>query len=214
DSRLAEKVRYFLSESDFFSRDYEFARIQLRSLERRETSYFANDALKLRIWIQQGLQADSAGKILHDFSDSIFELRTGNFEEAFRKFENILKNPQHPLADNAIVELSSRVPAPFLIALYPVLVTHIESNLYSPLRERMMWERARIAKIIFNSEDSGNNQTIINSDFVIENNIKVDLNLSESDLIEFYEQLILDFPNGFYAPFARQEILNLSEKNI
>ncbi|MEX1062957.1 MAG: tetratricopeptide repeat protein, partial [Balneolaceae bacterium] len=53
----AEKSRYFLSLTDFFSGDFEFALLQLGELERRNGSYFANDGLKLRMWIQKGTRA-------------------------------------------------------------------------------------------------------------------------------------------------------------
>ena len=213
DSRLTEKIRYFLSESDFFSEDYDFAKIQLRSLERRETSYFANDALKLRIWIQEGLQADSAGTLLEPFSDFIYDLRTGNFETALKTAKSILEDPGHPLKDHAIVEFTSRAPVSFLVTLYPVLADQVKSGMSSPLRERIMWERARVAKILFNSDLPDEQQAIISSDIVTQDT-KVNLNISESDLAEFYEQLILEFPDGFYAPFARRELQNFTGQNI
>lgn len=213
DSRLTEKIRYFLSESDFFSKDFDFAKIQLRSLERRETSYFANDALKLRIWIQEGLQADSTGALLEPFSDFIYDLRTGNYEAALETAKPILDDPGHPLRDHAIVEFTSRAPVSNLVALYPVLTDQIKSSMSSPLRERIMWEKTRIAKIIFNSDLSNIEQTINSLDFVSQDT-NFAFNISESDLAEFYEQLILEFPDGFYAPFARRELQNLTEQNI
>lgn len=213
DSGLTEKIRYFLSESDFFSKDFDFAKIQLRSLERRETSYFANDALKLRIWIQEGLQADSTGALLQPFSDFIYDLRTGNFDSAFETAKIILEDPGHPLRDHTIVEFTSRAPVSNLLKLYPILTYQIKSSFSSPLRERIMWERARIAKIIFNSDLSNEQKTINSPDFVARDT-DVDFNISESDLADFYEQLILEFPDGFYAPFARNELQNLTEQNI
>jgi len=214
DSRLTEKIRYFLSESDFFSKDFEFAKIQLRSLERRETSYFANDALKLRIWIQRGLQADSTGALLDDFSDFIYELRVGNYERALETAKPVLEDTKHPLKDHAIVEFTSRAPVSNLISLYPFLTDQVKSNSSSPLKERMMWERARIAKIIYNSGLPEEQQAINEGDFVSQEDMTIDFNISEKELAEFYEQLILEFPGGFYAPFARRELQNLTEQNI
>lgn len=213
DSGLTEKIRYFLSESDFFSKDFDFAKIQLRSLERRETSYFANDALKLRIWIQEGLQADSTGALLQPFSDFIYDLRTGNYVSALETAKVILEDPDHPLRDHAIVEFTSRAPVLKLLTLYPILTNQVKSSYSSPLRERIMWERARIAKIIFNS-DLSDEQQAINSPDIVTRDTNIDFNISESDLADFYEQLILEFPDGFYAPFARNELQNLTEKNI
>jgi len=213
DSGLTEKIRYFLSESDFFSKDFDFAKIQLRSLERRETSYFANDALKLRIWIQEGLQADSTGALLQPFSDFIYDLRTGNYVSALETAKVILEDPGHPLRDHAIVEFTSRAPVLKLLTLYPILTNQVKSSYSSPLRERIMWERARIAKIIFNSDLSDEQQAIDSPD-IVTRDTNIDFNISESDLADFYEQLILEFPDGFYAPFARNELQNLTEQNI
>jgi hypothetical protein len=64
NSNLSERARYYVSLSDFYAGDYEFAEIQLRSLERRHTSYYANDAIKLRMWIKNGKRADTTGAVL------------------------------------------------------------------------------------------------------------------------------------------------------
>jgi len=209
DSRLAENVRYLLSETDFFSKDYEFSKIQLLSLERRETSYFANDALKLRLWIQEGLQADSTGSFLDDFSSALYQLETGQVEKAVDLFKTVINDPANPLKENALVELLSRTPVAVQISLKKDLENLIENGMNSPLRERLLWERARISKILFNSAGLKENKTINDESAVF------DLNEipAESDLIGYFEQLLIEFPNGFYAPFARQEIRNIQEKN-
>jgi len=70
ESNLSEKARYYLSLSDFFAGDFEFAEVQLSSLERRNTSYYANNAIKLRMWIKNGLRMDSTAADLKKFSNS------------------------------------------------------------------------------------------------------------------------------------------------
>ncbi len=208
-SQLTENVRYLLSQADFFSKDYEFSKIQLQSLERRETSYFANDALKLRLWIQEGLQADSTGSFLDDFSSALYELETGQYDNAVDLFKVVMNDPANPLKDNALIELLSRSPMPLQISLIDELKILIKDGNNSPLRERLLWERARISKILYNSDklkdkEAINNSTAVSDIYEIP---------SESDLIRYYEELLIEFPNGFYAPFARQEIRNIQENN-
>ena len=71
ESNLSEKARYYLSLSDFFAGDFEFAEVQLSSLERRNTSYFANNAIQLRMWIKNGTRMDSTAKDLKVFSNAL-----------------------------------------------------------------------------------------------------------------------------------------------
>src|SRR5690606_5847661 len=66
---LAEKTRYFLALTDFYAGDYEFAEIQLKALGRQNTSFYANDALELRLWLQEGNIGDSTFAELHAFAD-------------------------------------------------------------------------------------------------------------------------------------------------
>lgn len=70
--QVAEKTRYFLALTDFYAGDFEFATIQLKSLGRNNTSYYANDAIQLRLWLQDGLSTDSTGSNLSTFSNAVF----------------------------------------------------------------------------------------------------------------------------------------------
>lgn len=198
---LAEKTRYFLALTDFFAGDFEFATIQLKSLGRQNTSYYANDALQLRLWIQEGLNADSTGALLKPFAKAVFENTMGNYiasKEAL--FKLIEENPSSPLYDEMILLISEN-PTVDASESWGLFVSTLESNKVTTNKERMMWERAKFADLAFmKSETDANYQP--NND------------ISVATIIQFYEELILEFPQGFYAPYTRNRLKELSLKNI
>lgn len=198
---MAEKTRYFLALTDFFSSDYEFATIQLKTLGRQNTSYYANDALELRLWIQEGLTADSSGTALKPFADAYFETLIGNNELAKTQLISYLENePQSPLYDDAVLLLSEN-PSQSVSSSYNLTNEILLKNQVLSNRERIIWERARYADQAFTKaeNDSGYDPSI---------------EISVSQVISYYEELILDYPQGFYAPYARKRLTELSKKNI
>jgi len=198
---MAEKTRYFLALTDFFSSDYEFATIQLKTLGRQNTSYYANDALELRLWIQEGLTADSSGTALKPFADAYFETLIGNNELAKTQLISYLENePQSPLYDDAVLLLSEN-PSQSVNSSYNLTNEILLKNKVLSNRERIIWERARYADQAFTKaeNDSGYDPSI---------------EISVSQVISYYEELILDYPQGFYAPYARKRLTELSKKNI
>jgi len=198
---MAEKTRYFLALTDFFSSDYEFATIQLKTLGRQNTSYYANDALELRLWIQEGLTADSSGTALKPFADAYFETLIGNNELAKTQLISYLENePQSPLYDDAVLLLSEN-PSQSVSSSYNLTNEILLKNKVLSNRERIIWERARYADQAFTKaeNDSGYDPSI---------------EISVSQVISYYEELILDYPQGFYAPYARKRLTELSKKNI
>tara|TARA_R110001599_G_scaffold84130_2_gene226821 strand:+ start:245730 stop:247607 length:1878 start_codon:yes stop_codon:yes gene_type:complete len=198
---MAEKTRYFLALTDFFSSDYEFATIQLKTLGRQNTSYYANDALELRLWIQEGLTADSSGTALKPFADAYFETLIGNNELAKTQLISYLENePQSPLYDDAVLLLSEN-PSQSVSSSYNLTNEILLKNQVLSNRERIIWERARYADQAFTKaeNDSGYDPSI---------------EISVSQVTSYYEELILDYPQGFYAPYARKRLTELSKKNI
>jgi lipopolysaccharide biosynthesis regulator YciM len=198
---LAEKTRYFLALTDFFSSDFEFAVIQLKSLGRQNTSYYANDALELRLWIQKGLNADSAGTSLEPFAEAYFESITGNHEDAKNKLLALLESEnQTPLYDDVILLLSKNTSLSpdqkFDLTNSSLLQSKTLSN-----RERVMWERAKYADLAYSS--STNDPKSEDPAFI-----------SASKVQDYYEELILTYPKGFYAPYARKRLSELSKENI
>lgn len=198
---LAEKTRYFLALTDFFASDYEFATIQLKTLGRQNTSYYANDALQLRLWIQEGLTADSSGSVLKPFANAYFETLIGNSEVAKNQLISYLNTEnQSPLYDDAVLMLSKN-PTHNVSSSYSLTNEILIQNKVVSNRERLMWERAKYADQAYIKAESNSNYN-------------PDVEISISQVILYYEELILDYPQGFYAPYARNRLTELSKRNI
>ncbi len=203
NSNLSEKIRYYSSLSDFFGGDFEFAEIQLRSLERRRSSYYANDAIKLRIWIQDGQRADSTGSLLKTLGEGMHELHTGKYDQALELFEPILAGSGNPFTDDLTVELSSRLPAEYTSLKLRLLDRQIETGSHSSLLERLMWDRAVLAEQVLN------NRIELTGDRSAEERIfgsTPDIEFTADEVEDLFEELIVSFPDGFYASYAREKL--------
>ena len=201
-SNLSERARYYISLSDFFAGDYEFAEIQLRSLERRHTSYYANDAIKLRMWIKNGKRADTTGTLLNSISESLFAMHTGNYDEALDFLEPIFSESRNLFADDMIVELASSLPLEYNPLVLQLIEQVLDTNPQSPLKERLLWDRANIAEQII-LYDGIFSAMPYRYDFIEESEI---VYYSHNDLSELFEELIMEFPDGFYASFVREKL--------
>ena len=222
ESELAEKSRYFLSLTDFFSGDFEYATLQLRSLERRNVSYYANDALKLRMWIQEGSRSDTTGTTLTQYAEIINTLYHGEINRALDKFVSFMNQSGSGLVHNGLVEISSQSDLRHVPVLYRIVKSVNESGSHqSPLRERLLWEQATMAKLIFdaggidefvqyyieNETDSqAANGSSVTSDYLEQTTWPATI----SDVEEYFEQLIIEFPRGFYASHAREILQTLT----
>ncbi len=224
DTDLAERARYYASFGDFLSGEFEFAQIQLRALERQEVSFYANDALKLRMWIQQGLRSDTTGRELSAFAEVLEQLHKGDFTGAFESWLDLEENYQTPLVDNALAELASRSDIRHLPLLFPAVYRHNRNFPSSPLRERMLWEEAVMAEMLMEAGGRQGLETAGGSAFNGEEFLKVrerigekgwvdqaDWPESQSDLESLYEAIIMEFPQGFYAPYAREKLRSLEQ---
>lgn len=222
DPNLSEKARYYISLSDLFAGDYEFAEIQLRSLEQRSTSYYANEAIKMRMWISSGLRADSTGGYLGGISRGLFALHTGEFEEAFTELEPVISDPRGPLGDDMIVELKKIAPPHYYPAIFSGIDQLIENQTESPLRERLIWDAISLA-IYFReaaSEPAGSSAGSAAGELNETAGRSSGLELNETapgpeqaaQIIEDYsEMLLMEFPDGFYAPYIREMLRNQPE---
>jgi len=199
---IAEKTRYFLALTDFYAGDYEFSLIQLKTLARgNNTSFYANDALELRLWIQEGLAADSTGNVLNEFSKAVAARDFGHTEKAKTLFNSIAENMQNPFSDDAAVILSSQLINSYNLDELLSTLSVLSMNEISPVKERLLWEQAKILDAFLTS---GN----ISDKMLEEKNITI------SRLVNAYENLILEYPQGFYAPFARQRMSELSNLTL
>lgn len=208
-SNLSEQSRYYLSLSDFYAGDYEFSEIQLRSLERRSTSFFANNAIQLRMWIKNGSRIDTTGSSLKTLGGGLHSIHTGKYKEAIDILEPILSNPSHPFSDDITIELAKTIPDQYQPLVYQFLEQQITSQPNSSLKERLLWEKARSAENLarlyntspelFESEEL---QTVENQFF----DQKLTFNFSADRIEDMYEQVLLEFPDGFYAQYAREKL--------
>lgn len=220
EANLSEKARYYLSMSDFFAGDFEFAEVQLSSLERRNTSYFANNAIQLRMWIKNGIRMDSTASDLRKFSRSLQLLHIGNYEEAIDASIQLLDNPSHPFSDDLIIQFTNVLPVQFQPFMLSLLQSQINNNAQSPIRERLMWEKAEIAEQLLNategdSDDSYNDSFFTQDEITIYQyqsyedrfiNNQTKVLLDRSSVNEMYENILLEFPEGFYAHYAREKL--------
>jgi len=203
---LAEKTRYFLALTDFYANDFEFAKIQLKTLGRRNTSFYANDALKLRLWLQEGTHIDTTGIEMSLFAEGIKELRTNPYSFD----ENILLDfidqfPNTMFIDDVLLALAESTDGKnpkFVNKLNEFL----KSQFSSPVREDLLWIRALKSEQyggypIFDETMTQEQAAICFFSDSCENVIPT---ISTQVL---YEQLITEFPDGFYAPYARQKLI-------
>lgn len=207
NSNLSERSRYYLSLSDFFAKDYDFAEIQLQSLERRSTSFFANDAIKLRMWIKNGLRADSSRSLLNSISESMYQLHIGDYKNALELMEPVLASGQNPFAADLLTELITILPqiySPLLLQLSERIIT-AQPN--SPIKERLYWDRAILIEN-FLQNDGYTEPAPYNYSFLEEN---PNLQYSREDLFQLFEDIIMEYPNGFYAVYAREKLQSMEK---
>ncbi|MDX1672795.1 MAG: hypothetical protein R3211_10675 [Balneolaceae bacterium] len=221
---LADKTRYFLALTDFYAGDYEFAKIQLNALERQTTSNYANDAVELRAWIQKGMNSDSTGSILEPFADAVEHFQKGKDREALATLLPLLTADQYyPLAEEALLELGRNIKPNMLQPVYSLISGYLGRwGKHSPLRERLMWVRARIADQVITKNSAIKNRAAVPAspesgtaeDRPIDASSTLEvvpLPSGTEKLIKLYEDILLEFPQGFYASFARQRIQELEE---
>lgn len=214
---LSEKIRYYLALTDFFSGDYEFAKIQLNALKRQNTSYFANDAVQLNIWIQNGLQADSTGEQLRPFAKAVEHFSRGEDQLGIHQLKTLFEEDFNPLTDEALLELSTHKDPENALFIYRTLSTFLEQQgSSSPLYERLLWEKARLAdqfvtneEITVSLQQTSTDTVTAGEQFFKSSEVSIPSNIEE--LVPLYEEILLHFPNGFYSTYARDRIQELQQ---
>lgn len=206
---LAEKTRYFLALTDFYAGDYEFAGIQLKSLGRQNTSYYANDALELRLWLQQGTAIDTSGEKLSRFANAVFMEKNGESVESSEAFLSLINDEDFTaLKDDALLFF---VESPHIqeAIKYNKLSIFLASNPATPIKEKLLWEQAKLA-------EQTNIQSVRSA---CESTGDCFWNLDSTSSVpeispkDIYERLILEYPQGFYAPYARERLTDLTNQN-
>lgn len=206
-----EHMRYLLGLADFYQGDYEFAKTQLDALKRQSTSLFANDALQLKLWLNEGGFADSTGRSLNWLAQLHQQVQHRAFDDALVSLDSLRGSPAgRLLEDDAIYLLGQAVPEARLVTYYIELDTYLSSGMGSPLQERLLWERIQRADqlINLNRSDVAANTT---SNTVTERSDLQGLPQSEQDVTRLLKELLDEYPQGFYADQAREKLRFLSE---
>lgn len=204
-----ERTRYLLSLADFYAGDYDFSLIQLRSIERRSTSFYANDAIELGLWIQNGLRADTTRALMDTISESFFLIHTGNYHQAVEKLAPIYSQIRTPLVQSVLIRLNSELPdewVPFRLLLTDYALS---AQMQSPHRERLLWDRVRLLQASVSFPMSEFASVVPDSySFLLNENRSSFLQKkpSDEDYISALEDLLMEFPDGFYAPFVRERL--------
>lgn len=203
-TELTEKTRYYLALTDFYAGDFEFAQIQLKALGRNNASFYANDALKLRLWIQKGI--DRNEEYVAIFAQAVQQLNKGKFEQAFDSLTVIANRVELGYSDDAVILLSEHISPDQINSLYHSYDNVIAANAGSPLKERLLWEQAKLSEYLL-EQSSADGYSM---------NVTSERNGQErtSTVIPtiLYETLILEYPQGFYARFARERLSKLPKK--
>lgn len=196
---MAEKTRYFLAITDFYAGDFEFAKIQLKTLGRQNTSYYANDALELRLWVQEGLTADTTGSFLTQFAEANYLLSVGRVEDAKTSFYEIIDNDSNsPFKDDSFILLAGIDDVTTFDYIQNLSSFLVNSPAIS-LKERLLWERAKAADEAYNISNSTGQE------------IAFEIDLEK--VLDNYGAIVLEYPQGFYAPFARKRLAELPKPN-
>jgi hypothetical protein len=139
---VAEKTRYFLALTDFYSKDYEFAGIQLKALERQNASLYANDALQLRLWIMDGRNKDSTTTQIDLFSSAMLAwMRDDVSTAADLSRQIVIDHAKHPLADDALMLLSRTMRYEDPLDALSLIDDYIRTSTDQALTEQLLWER-------------------------------------------------------------------------
>lgn len=220
---LAEKTRYFLALNDFYAGDFEFASLQMRSLERLTTSYYANDALRLRLWMQQGVVQEEVTDELKMFSYAKFHFDVGEYNEGIKAMEALMKaNNNAPLKADAYLLLASYLRTENPVATYTIVNSLLMSGYRGALREHLLWEKVRIAEgIAQNGLENMNRLQSPQIDSIIvfysgsqesaESRFygKTDQNFTVDVIFNQYEDILFEYPQGFYAEAIRARLQEL-----
>lgn len=178
----AELTRYFLALTDFYAGDFEFARLQMRALERMSTSIYANDAIQLRRWLTEGTAGDTTGIAMRRFADGLYQMARGDTSAAWQRFDEGLKDEASGLRPEILthaVKLYRRSQSQLALALLDQWMPQFAVN---PNKEQHIWLKARI----------------------------LDAQGRHAEAISAYIEALESFPVGFYSDRIRTRLIDLN----
>ncbi len=222
NSTLSEKTRYYLCLTDFYSGDYDFAKIQMHALEEDHSSYYANDALKLRIYIQNGTIRDSVTTPLRRFSKALFLIDTGKDAIAVDSLLPVVTSYQRfELKDDMVLLIAKAWRDAHPDLAYLLVDRYLRNNSAGRLAERLYWERAQLAQMLYRdhrSFDPADFQKIskdrgwppaIRTYIAGNATPRIKKAATKAGVIKTYEDLLMHYPRAFYAAYAREQIRQL-----
>lgn len=226
-SEIADKSRYYLGLGDFYNSDFTYARLQLRSLERQNHSWYANNALQLRFLIQEGHKEGEENRELHRIARARYLHDTGRYAEAADLLAPVLDEPaSNPLHDESILLLTRTLRSIHPELAFRVVDRHTRRpSVRQAAGERLLWERARLAEVLYimqQREPEGNRSaegvvpaallayTLTAEERFYGGNENPGLTLPGADgVIRYYEELLMNYPDGYYSGIARDRIRDM-----
>lgn len=245
ESSMRERTRYFLSLNDLYAGDFEYSKLQVKALQRQSSSYYANDALRLRGILQEGMMKDSVTTELQQFASARYAFDAGRARDALQQLAYFAEadveaeetDLSAPLKPEALLLINRLLRPRAPLAGYLMMSAYLDDNAQSHYLERLHWERARLADALVHAErsegpdsprlslgpelrDEGVPAAFIRlaemaatrmaGDISAETEASAAVELPDvQQLVAHYEDLIIRFPNGFYASAARNRIREL-----
>lgn len=101
-SELVELARYNLALTHLYAGDIETALSVATAVNRNTSMDVANDAIELRVLLQENKGPDSLNTVLKSYGEVLFIEQTGDYARALEAIDSLLSaNLQHPIADDA-----------------------------------------------------------------------------------------------------------------
>ncbi len=229
NSEVAEKSRYYLGLGDFYNEDFTYSRLQLRSLERQNHSYFANNALQLRYMIQNALDDEDGAENLElkRYARARFLFDTGQYMEAAEQLAPVLRESATTKLHGESTLLMARV----LRQIHPEIAFRVvdhqarRPSIHHNAGERLLWERARLAELNYvmqqrQANDGAEFTTLLIPSGLIESLFGSDddylsggthPSLTVEHVVEYYEELLMQHPDGYYSDIVRNRIRDLEQ---
>jgi len=224
---IGDKSRYYLGLGDFYNGDFTYARLQLRSLERQNYSWFANNALYLRFVIQEGHDKEGENAELLRYARARYLYDIGRYAEAADLIAPVLDEP----AANPVHGESMLLLAQTLRRIHPEIAFRVvdrhtrRPSVRRAAGERLLWERARLAEVVYTMQQRGTenmrsaegvvpagllSQILSAEDHFYGRDADQSTILLNADGVTgYYEELLLNYPDGYYSDIARNRIRDL-----
>ncbi|TVQ71256.1 MAG: hypothetical protein EA363_06285 [Balneolaceae bacterium] len=227
---IADKSRYYLGLGDFYNGDFTYARMQLRSLERQNYSWYANNALQLRFIIQEGHEEGGENSELHRIARARYLYDTGHYAEAADLLAPVLEEPAaNPLHGESMLLLTQTLRRIHPEIAFRVVDRHTRRpSVRQAAGERLLWERARLAEVVYimQQRDAENNRSaegvvpagLLAYPFSAEERFygrdenPGPILLGADGVTGYYEELLLHYPEGYYSDIARNRIRDLERQ--